>query len=180
MIRLLKNPLFLTTVAVALTLPANVSAGLDVEVLYDQAADFSTFETYRWVAVPLNDSPEAAMVDERIKTTADAELVKKGLRRIAEGEEADLLVTYYGGIEDNLLIEGVRFELAPHVVWTGADPLGVTHRYEVGTLVIDLAEASTEKIVWSGSVQARASTRRQLRDKVEKAVRKVLKQYPPD
>ena len=122
--------LALATLAVSLTLPATLWAGLEVEVLYDHAADFSAFETYRWVTAPLSDSPEARMVDERIKTTADAELAKSGLRRAAEGEEADLLVTYYGGIEDNLLIEGVRFELAPHVVWTGADPLGVTHRYQ--------------------------------------------------
>ena len=180
MIRSLKNPLYLMPLALALALPASVWAGLDVEVLYDDAADFSAFETYRWVSGPINDTPEARMVDERIKTTADAELAKKGLRHVAEGDLPDLLVTYYGGIDYNLLIEGVRFELAPHVVWTGADALGVTRRYEVGTLIIDLAEASTEKIVWSGVVQAKASTRRQLRNKVEKAVRKVLKQYPPD
>ena len=180
MTRSLRNHLYLTTLAVALALPASLSAGLDVEVLYDQAADFSSFETYRWVAVPPHDSPEAKMVDERIRTTTDTELAKKGLRQAAEGEEPDLLLTYYGGIADNLLLEGVRYELAPHVVWTGADALDITRRGEVGTLVIDLAAASTEKVVWSGVVQASAATRRQLRNKVEKAVRKVLKRYPPD
>lgn len=161
-------------------LPATLQARFDVDILYDHSADFSTFETYRWVTGPLNETPEAQLVDKRIKTTADAELAKRGLRLVAEGEEADLLLTYYGGTEENLLLEGVRFELAPRVVWTGADPLGVTHRYEVGTLVLDFARADTEKIVWSGVVQTRATTTQQLRGRVEKAVRKVLKQYPPE
>ena len=160
-------------------LPALLLAGFEIEVLYDDAADFSTFTTYRWATGPLDETPEAKMVDDRIKRSANAELAKKGLQQVGEGETSDLLITYYGGIDENLLIEGVRFELAPHVVWTGADPLGVTRRYEVGTLVLDFADAGTERIVWSGVVQARATTARQLRDKIEKAVQKVLKQYPP-
>lgn len=160
-------------------LPTASVAGLNVDVLYDDSVDFSSYKTYGWATGPLNDSPEAELVDGRIKRTADAELAKKGLRLATSGEKPDLLITYYGGIEENLLIEGVRYELAPRVVWTGAEPLGVTRRYEVGTLVLDFADAETEKIIWSGVVQAGAKTTRQLRAKVEKAVEKVLKQYPP-
>ncbi len=162
-----------------LALPMQAFAGLEVEILYDHAADFSRYQTYRWTTGPLDETPEAKLVDERVKRTADAELARKGLRLVEEGEETDLLLTYYGGVDENLLIEGVRFELAPKVVWTGADPQGVTHRYEVGTLVLDFVDAETEKIVWSGVAQAKAQTSRQLRGKIEKAVQKVLKKYPP-
>lgn len=160
--------------------PGTSIAGFKVEVLYDHGADFSAFETYRWVTGPLNETPEAQLVDRHIKQTANAELAERGLRLAAEGDAADLLLTYYGGTEENLLIEGVRFELAPHVVWTGADPRDVTHRYRVGTLVLDFADAETEKIIWSGVVRTRASTVRELRSRVEKAVRRVLKKYPPE
>ena len=119
------------------------------------------------------------MVDGRIKNTAKAELEKKGLREAGPGEEPDLLLTYYGGIEDNLQLEGVRYELAPHVVWTGAAPLEATRDFQVGSLILDMADARTEKVVWSGIVTGKAATRSKLREQVEKAIRKVLKQYPP-
>lgn len=169
----------LTLAAALLALPMLAVAGLEVEILYDHSADFTRFQTYRWTTGPLNETPEAKLIDERVKRTTDAELANKGLQRVEEGEEADLLISYYGGVDENLLIEGVRFELAPRVVWTGADAQDVTHRYEIGTLVLDFADAGTEKIVWSGVVQARAQTSRQLRGKIEKAVKKVLKKYPP-
>lgn len=156
-----------------------VQAGLDVDVMYDHKADFSAYTTYRWKTAPQDDSPEAAMVDGRIKTTADRELAAKGLRRAAPDESCDLLLTYYGGIEDNLLIEGVRYEVAPHVVWTGASPMAVTRSYQVGTLILDFVDAETEIVVWSGVVAGKAKTGSELRQRVEKAVKKMLRQYPP-
>ena len=160
--------------------PAVLEAGFEVDVLYDQSADFSSFTTYRWVSGPINETPEAQLIDKRVKAAADAELAAKGLRRVAEGEPCDLLVTYHGSVEDNLLIEGVRFEVAPQVVWTGASARDVTHRYEVGTLVLDFAAASSEKIVWSGVARTRAATVQQLRERIEKAIVRLLKRYPPD
>lgn len=163
----------------AIAVPAVVAGGLDVEVLYDHQADFSSFATYRWASAPINETPEARMVHDRLVEVCDAELGKRGLRAVREGETADLLLTYHVHTEDNLIIEGVRYELAPHIVWTGAAPLDVTRHWEVGTLILDLADAASEKIVWSGIVQGRAPTVSQLRDKIDKAVRKLLKQYPP-
>jgi hypothetical protein len=154
-------------------------AGLKVDVLYDHKADFSVYRSYRWETGPEDDSPMASMVDGRIKATAKAELEKKGLHEVAPGEEPDLLLTYYGGIEDTLLLEGVRYELAPHVVWTGAAPLEATRDYQVGSLILDMVDAETEQVVWSGVAVARMATRSKLREQVEKAVRKVLKRFPP-
>jgi hypothetical protein len=173
-----RRPTFAALLA-ALALPVTALAGLDIEILYDHAADFSAYETWRWAAEPVSETPEAVMVHERIRQVSEAELGRKGLRAVGEGETADLLLTYHVRTEDNLVIEGVRYELAPHVVWTGASPLDVTSHYEVGTLVLDLADAASEKIVWSGVVQGRAATVGQLRDQIEKAVRKLLKRYPP-
>lgn len=163
----------------ALVFAVAAHAGLKVDVLYDRKADFTTFRTYRWATGPRDKSPMASMVDGRIKSTARTELEKKGLREVREGEEPDLLLTYYGGIEDNLLLEGVRYELAPHVVWTGAAPLEATRNYQVGSLILDMADAGTRQVVWSGVATGKASTRSKLREQVEKAVRKVLKRYPP-
>lgn len=163
----------------ALLTPAVLSAGFKVDVLYDHAADFTKYTTYRWASGPQDDSAAAKSMDTRIKRAVDAALAAKGMRVAGEGEETDLLITYYGGIEDSLLIEGVRYEIAPQVVWTGAEPMGVTRSYEVGTLVFDFADASSEKVVWSGVVTGKARDAGQLRKNVEKAIVKAMKRYPP-
>lgn len=155
------------------------NTGLRVDVLYDDTVDFDAFTTYRWETGPRDDSPNAASVDERIKSTAEEALTASGLRPAAADEAADLLLTYYGGIEDNLLMEGVRWEVAPGVVWTGASPLAETRSYRVGTLILDFADAGTETVVWSGVVTGKAPDGGQLRERVEKAVRKALARFPP-
>lgn len=155
-------------------------AGFDVDILYDHNADFSAYETYRWVTRPPDDSPDGRLVDGRIKATVARELADKGLRPAAEGESADLLFTYYGMVGDDLLIEGVRYELAPHVVWTGAAPMEVTRSSRLGTLILDFADAESETIVWSGVVHGRARNTTKLRKKIEPAVEKLLRQYPPE
>ncbi len=160
-------------------LAATLSAGLKVDVLYDAKADFSLYHTYRWETGPRDDSPMAALIDARVKETTEKELGDRGLRLAKDSEQPDLLLTYYGGIEDNLLLEGVRYEIAPHVVWTGAAALSATRSYQVGTLILDMADAKTRKVVWSGVVTGKAGTANQLRDKIEKALRRVLRRFPP-
>jgi hypothetical protein len=173
------RPLALVLI-LSLGLAAAGHAGLKVDVLYDAKADFTSYETYAWEAGPRDDSPMAAMVDARVKEATEKELASKGLRPATDSEDPDLLFTYHGGIEDNLLIEGVRYEVAPHVVWTGASPMSATRNYQVGSLILDMADAGTRKVVWSGVVTGKAGTGNKLREKLEKAVRKVLRQYPPE
>jgi hypothetical protein len=169
----------IAALTLSLGFSAVASAGLKVDVLYDPKADFTIYTTYAWEHGPRDDSPMAALIDDRVKETTAAQLSAKGLRLAGDGEEPDLLLTYHGGIEDNLLIEGVRYEVAPHVVWTGASPMSATRNYQVGSLILDMADAETRKIVWSGVVTGKAGTGNQLREKLEKAVKKVLKQFPP-
>jgi hypothetical protein len=174
------KPLATAIALVVFLLPAVLWAGFKVDVLYDHTAEFSDYSSYRWASGPQDDSPAAKEMDVRIKRAVDAELAAKGMQIAAEGEPTDLLITYYGGIEDSLLIEGVRYEIAPNVVWTGAAPMGVTRSYEVGTLVFDFADASTKKVVWSGVVTGKARDAGELRKNVEKAIVKAMKRYPPN
>lgn len=158
---------------------ATAWAGLEVDILYDHDADFTAYRTYRWVTEAPPENPEGRLVDERIKKTVAAELAPKGLEPAAPGETPDLLLTYTGYVEDDVLIEGVRYELAPHVVWTGAAPMEVTRSSREGTLILDFADAATETVVWSGVVHGRARTTPRLREKIRPAIRKLLREYPP-
>lgn len=163
----------------ALLAPGTARAGLEVDILYDHDADFGAYRTYRWVTEAPQENPEGHLVDERIKQTVATELAPKGLEPAAPDETPDLLFTYSGYVEDDLLIEGVRYELAPHVVWTGAAPMEVTRSSREGTLILDFADADTKTVVWSGVVHGRARSTPKLRDKIRPAIRKLLQRYPP-
>jgi hypothetical protein len=171
---------FQIVLPLALGLAAALSAGLKVDVLYDAKADFSLYQTYVWETAPRDDSPMATMIDGSIKETTEQELAKKGLRPARDSEEPDLIFTYHAGIEDNLLLEGVRFEIAPHVVWTGADALSATRNYQVGSLIVDMADAKTRKVVWSGVASGKVTPGDKMGDKLGKAIKRVLRRYPPE
>lgn len=165
--------------ALFLLAPSGGCSGLAVDILYDRNADFSAYQTYRWETSPPQDSAVGQLIDERIKATVATELAPKGLRPAAEGEQPDLLLTYYGWVEDNLRVEGVRYQLAPHVVWTGAAPMEVTRSARAGTLVVDFADAGTETVVWSGVVSGSARDTTALREQIRPAIEKLLRRYPP-
>lgn len=165
--------------ALFLLAPSRGCSGPAVDILYDRDADFTAYETYRWETSAPEESAVGQLIDQRIKTTVAEELEPKGLRPAAEGESPDLLLSYYGWVEDDLRVEGVRYELAPHVVWTGAAPMEVTRSSRAGTLILDLVDATSRRVVWSGVVSDRARDTTALRDKVEPAVEKLLRRYPP-
>ena len=159
-------------------LPGTLWAGPKAESKHDPKADFSRYHTYVWQLQEERFPPAGTPGDLVIRGSVDRELAAKGLRRVEEGEAADLRITYYAVMEDKLDIEGVDYELNDWLHWsdTGGQSL---RSYQKGTLVIDLVDNASNELVWSGWISDVASTREKLRAKVPKAVRRVLKLYPP-
>ena len=110
------------------------TTGLQVEVLYDQQADFGFFldlslgdRTARRLAGGRGRDGQAGQGPPLMKRL----VVQWTATRPRPDETPDLLLTYYGGIEDTLQLEGVRWEASSsRVVWTGASPLAETRSYQ--------------------------------------------------
>jgi hypothetical protein len=165
---------------------ATVSVATD----YDHTADFSRYHTFRVVGGQLNVNGVSdegnTLVKDRIHRTLVTVLATKGLREVPpEGAElADLLVGYWAGARTRTEIEGMppyAPEMGPY--WYGGwwGP-GYTQwwmrTYEEGTLVIDLVDRATRKLVW------RAYARREVKapvdeQKVLEIIEKAFKAYPP-
>jgi hypothetical protein len=153
---------------------------------YEKTADFTAFKTY---AFKKGTDVGQPLIDNRIVAAIEAELAKKGLTK-SEGS-ADVFVVYHVALDKQQDIStyssGYGGGYGPYGWgWGGGWAGGTTHTQVrdvlIGSLVIDVADASKGQMVWRGigvkEIDARANPEK--RDKsINKAVEKILKNYPP-
>jgi hypothetical protein len=146
---------------------------------YDKKADFGAFKTYA-----LQDGTKVGdpLIDNRIVAAIESELAAKGLTPAASSP--DVKVAYHIAFDKKQDITAYSSGMGAGYRWGGG--WGTTNvrvnEILVGTLVIDVATASSNEIVWRGigtkevDVQAKADKR----DKnISAAVKKILKDFPP-
>lgn len=160
------------------------------DVLYNfaQDANFSIYRTYKWVSIggaQKMDEPIAKEITEAV----NAELAKKGFVK-TEADSADLYVGYQAatGSEKELRDLGVGWSYGPGWGggWYGPMPKGATtvtaSTLYNGQLDLDIYDRAKRQLVWRGLVskaieeKAKPENRRR---SLEKAVAKLLKDYPP-
>lgn len=160
------------SIAVVLSL---VWAGLALASIsfdYDESASFADYRTYAWKdGTPARHSG----VEQAIVEAVDHELAAKGLRRV--DEDPDLFVATYALADEQRLRD-----LEDSVYWnfvTGVTEIGPSD-VRAGTLVIDLVDSASDKVVWrglsSGSVKGVPN---KISNRVGKVVRRILRDYPP-
>jgi hypothetical protein len=146
---------------------------------YDKTANFGAFKTYG-----LKDGTKVGdpLIDKRIVAAIEAELAAKGLTPAAT--TPDVTVVYHIAFDKKQDITAYSTGMGAGYRWGGG--WGTTdvrvNEILVGTLVIDIADANKNEIVWRGmgvkevDVQAKADRR----DKnINNAVKKILKDFPP-
>jgi hypothetical protein len=157
--------IFLTTAAFA----------QQVKTDYDRSINFSQYKTYSWEKVKTQDP----LWVDRIKSAVDADLTAKGWTQVpADGsislvaieatKNEKTLNTFYNGFGG-----GWR--------WGGfGNATTTTDTYQVGTLVLDMFDTQTKKLVWRGSASDTLSNKTDKNIKnLDKGVQKMLKHFPP-
>jgi hypothetical protein len=147
---------------------------------YDPEADFSQYKTFNWM--PDEDRGERAgqewdhpFVDKRIQQALIVALQGKGFEKTAT--QPDLLVAYRFTSKQKT---AVHVYDPPYPYW-GPQPTEV-QRLREGTLVIDLVDPQTRRLVWRGwgVGDAEMATRPDLSPEyLRRAVKEILKHYPP-
>ena len=156
----------------ACTAPAD---RIQVDSDYNTAVDFSTFRTYAWdlqqvADVPGRPAASSGILHDRIRAEVDNGLAARGLQ-LANRREADLLVNHHLSIEDK-----VSVPVDPYYAFYEVE------QYAEGTLVIDVVETRTKKLVWRGTAQSRladSSTPEERQQRVGEVVAAILERYPP-
>ena len=145
-----------------------------VTVEFDQAADFSRYQTFAIREGTLN-SRNAALNSDLVKKQIDADIVRdltaKGLREVTE--ISDLNVRYTFGSARR-----VETEAYP-AGWYGMRTRLVRVPYAEGTLVIDLRDPATRSLVWRGIASEEKPEASKIEGKLDKMVKKAIDKYPP-
>ena len=149
-------------------------AAQDVRYNFMPGADFSKYHTYKWVNIR-GAHPDQIM-DAEIKQAVDAQLVAKGLSK-TDSDKADLYIGYETAVhqEQQWDVSGSRaFGLASGS-WTSST-------ISVGTLVLDMYDQGRKQLVWTESATNTIDTgsdQEKHMKKLDKAMAKLLKNYPP-
>jgi len=151
---------------------------------FDKATDFKSFKTYGFKDGTKVGQP---LIDNRIVTAIETELASKGLTK-SEGNP-DVWVVYHVAFDKQKDISTYSSGggYGPYGWgWGGGWAGGSTHTSVrdilVGTLVIDMADAKKNQMVWRGMGVKEVNTQAnpEKRDKsINEAVKKILKNYPP-
>jgi len=151
---------------------------------YDPNADFASYTTYMWI--DREGSADTQLPDHlrrRLRRVTEDVLATKGLDPAPAPPQADLMLTYYVGVREELRVQYVSYSLyRPYGYgYWGGYGYGYTdvRRYNQGTVVLDIVDARTHQLVWTGTLEKAVSNPNPPGKKVQKSVTKLLKNFPP-
>lgn len=150
----------------------------DTRSNYMPGTDFSKYKTYKWVNIEGGSHPNQ-IVDAEIKQSVDSQLSSKGLTK-TDSDNADLYVGYQVSVDQEKQwnaygMGGVRFGF-------GGMATAQSSTINVGTLVLDMYDRSAKQLVWTGSATKTldpSKSQEKNQKNLDKAMQKLLKNYPP-
>jgi Domain of unknown function (DUF4136) len=152
-----------------------------VRVGYDKEADFLKFKTYTWGAPSMPTT--RPLLYASIVGLIDNELKAKGLTRTEQ--DGDLVLLPAGGMEFGLN-QAATVPILPTydpTTWIGSTmPTNLMAPYvPEGTLMLTLIDHASNKAVWTGTVTEKLDIENKQKslERIDKAVVKLLKQFPP-
>lgn len=151
----------------------------DVRYNYVPGTDFSKYKTYKWIENKDGAHPDQ-MVDGQIKQAIDSQLALKGLTKTAD-EKADMYVDYQIAVNQERQWNAMGMGGPGSYRWGGMGT-ATSSTINIGTLVVDLYDAAAKKPVWRGDATKTLNPSKdpaKNQKNLEKAVAKLLKNYPP-
>ena len=151
---------------------------------YDKSVDFSSYSTYAFLE--RDNSIESQLPDHlrvRLHRVTEEVLAEKGFVPAPAPPQTDFYLTYYFGAEDQLEINRVGYgPYSPwgYGYWPGFN-YGYTEvrSYKQGTLVLDIVDARTHQLVWMGVLEGEVRSTNPSGKRIQKNLKKLLKNFPP-
>jgi hypothetical protein len=141
---------------------------------YDHSANFGGYKTYSWTKVETANS----IWDARVKNAVNKELTAKGWTQVPSGGDVSVVAvastrteqqlnTFYNGFG------GRRFGRF-------GDATTTVDKYKVGTLVVDMFDASSKNLIWRASASDTLAGNPEKNTKnLDKNVQKMFSHFPP-
>jgi uncharacterized protein DUF4136 len=166
---------------------AGIASAQEVKFDFDRNANFSQYKTFSWGNVNTRDP----LLIDRIKSSVNAALEAKGWTEVPSGGDISIMAmemrhnqqtlnTFYDNYGGGWGWRGFGYG-----GFGGGGGFGesttTTETFKVGTLVVDLFDSKTKKLVWRGSSSDTISNNssKNIRN-LDKGVEKMFKQFPPN
>ena len=149
---------------------------------FDPTADLSRYRAYAWGSGDADVSGDPRLdanpfFDSRVRSAVEQQLVAKGFQKVSP-DSAELLINYHAAICERVDVLSVNGEC-------GYEDSYETRviEYDEGTLILDIAEARTGKVVWRGWAQTNVdhvfSDPRLMEERIQEATRRLFERFPP-
>ncbi len=167
---------------------ASCGSTLKVYTDFDKNAVFSNYKTFSVYNLKTTGSVSQLNAD-RIVNAIKAELTSKGFQEA--GSNPDLIINAVTLLKDKQSVSassnyyGYGGIYRPYGYWGGGMGVGSTtvstYTYKDGSLIIDVVDNKTQKMVWQGTGNAEIDKAPKDPDAaIKAAVTKILANFPPD
>jgi hypothetical protein len=182
--RMLRTPVSSTLLLVGVALLQGCASKPDLRADYDKSADFAKYRSFNFVKTPSTETlGYGSLVTQQMTSSIKSELEKRGY---AQSETPDLLVNFSGKLQEKADIQSTGgsyyYGYRGYGAWPGyaygSDVYTV--RYTIGTINVDLIDATRNRMVWEG-VAVGEVTKKHLENReaaIAKAIEKIFSQYP--
>jgi hypothetical protein len=169
---------------VAMTMAAGCAMPMTAGSHVDHDQNFKQYRTFDWGpadALPTGDArlDRNPFFEDYMRGAVGSQLSSKGLELFTPGTGTpDLLIHYHATISERMDVNSVDRERG----YCQSDCPGEIVWYEAGTLVLDVMDARTSKLVWRSWAQGRAEHLLRDRDEmartIQQAVAVMLERFP--
>ncbi|OON68344.1 DUF4136 domain-containing protein [Hymenobacter sp. CRA2] len=154
---------------------------------FDHAVNFRNYKTWAWYPEQPTDAEGGpakgynSFFDKRMRTSLEAEMVRKGLTKVEKNP--DVYLAYSARVEDKQQANTNYYGPYGYPFWYGYGsawnrPYTVTN-YKAGNVIIDIVDAKRKELVWRGYGQAAVNNQTITEPEVNRIVSGVLEAYPP-
>jgi Domain of unknown function (DUF4136) len=147
----------------------------EVRTDYDKKIEFERYHTYSWGKVQTSNP----LWEWRIRDAVDKDLSEKGWQKVGSG--GDVMLSAVGATQNQQEYQTFYDGLGAWR-WRGFGDMATTtvENYRVGTLVVDMYDASNKQLIWRGTSTDTLSNNPEHNEKnLDKAVDKMFKNFPP-
>lgn len=166
-----------------------------------QNIDFSKYRTFAWMDSDVKGTKNPVyynqLASDQVEQTVVSELAKKGLKETSR--RPDLLIGYHFFVEEKTRTVANNTGGGPYGFygpyagwgrwgyagwgpgwwgWNSFGPQYTQEKYEAGTVVVDMVDNRTKRLVWRGAVQNAVGDPTRISQNLAKQVERIVEQFP--
>jgi hypothetical protein len=170
----------------AILFASSCEPSLKVTSDYDKSANFQPYKTFRMATLDIQHQSISQLNQSRIINAVKSEMTKKGFQEAADPDlevNAAVVLKDEKSVTANTNYYGYGGYYRPYA-WGGGMSSGYTtysvQNYKDGSLIIDVADAKTKKLLWEGIGNKEIDKPASDPDKaISDAVAAIMASFPP-